>query len=281
MTKIDEFESLFKSAAKTRFHLESIELTNGLLVTDLDATGADALAEKLRSYLGAVGDLNWKIVGKDAYPTVGALLELVESESPDLICTYRNLGTDAWRYRYSLGVHLEVLTQATSIPVLVLPNPHADRGGGHRLERTATVMVVTDHITGDDNLVSYAVKFTQDKGTLLLTHVEDQRWFDHYVDVISKLPEIDTDMAREAIEEHLLKEPGDYIASVEADLAAVPIDIESIVLMGPELPAYRRIVDEHAVDLLVLDTKDDEQLAMHGLAHSLAIELANVPMLML
>ena len=44
-----------------------------------------------------------------------------------------------------------------------------------------------------------------------LTHVEDQLTFDRYIEVISKIPTIDTDEARESMHEQLLKEARDYI----------------------------------------------------------------------
>ena len=53
------------------------------------------------------------------------LLERVAQHAPDLICTYRNLHSETWKYPYSLGEHLDVLTQMTSAPVLVLPHPRA------------------------------------------------------------------------------------------------------------------------------------------------------------
>ena len=59
------------------------------------------------------------------------------------------------------------------------------------------------------------------------------------------------------------------------------ITVEEIVVMGNRLRDYRRLIDEHEVDLLVLNTKDDEQLAMHGVAYPLTIELRNIPLLLL
>ena len=44
---------------------------------------------------------------------------------------------------------------------------------------------------------------------------------------------------------------------------------------------YKRLIDEHAVDLLVLNTKDEDQLAMHGIAYALAVEMRQIPLLML
>jgi hypothetical protein len=44
---------------------------------------------------------------------------------------------------------------------------------------------------------------------------------------------------------------------------------------------YRKLIQDHDADLLVLNTKDDDQLAMHGRAYSLSVELTNVSMLLL
>jgi hypothetical protein len=40
-------------------------------------------------------------------------------------------------------------------------------------------------------------------------------------------------------------------------------------------------VRQSGVELLVINTKDDDQLAMHGLSHPLAIELSDLPLLLL
>ena len=48
----------------------------------------------------------------------------------------------------------------------------------------------------------------------------------------------------------------------------------------PSEPALN-LIAEHSVDLVVLNTKDHEQLAMHGMAYPLAVELRNTALLML
>ena len=40
-------------------------------------------------------------------------------------------------------------------------------------------------------------------------------------------------------------------------------------------------IDEHKIDLLVMNTKDEYQTAMHGLAYPLAVELRSIPLLLL
>ena len=41
------------------------------------------------------------------------------------------------------------------------------------------------------------------------------------------------------------------------------------------------MIDAHDIDLLVTNTKDEGQLAMHGTTYSLSIELLDVSMLLL
>ena len=144
-------------------------------------------------------------------------------------------------------------------------------------------MAVTDHLTGDHRLVNFAVRFTETAGQLYLTHVEDDSTLDRFVEAIGRIPSIDTDDAELRIRERLLRDPTDYIESCVVALAAanVEVSIERIVTLGHRLREYKRLVEEHGVDLLVFNTKDDDQLAMHGLAYPLAIELRDTPLLML
>ena len=103
------------------------------------------------------------------------------------------------------------------------------------------------------------------------------------MDAISKIPAIDTDVAREALSEQLLKEPRDFIAACRAaiDAQGLPVRIEEVVSMGRQIDEYGELIAKREIDLLVLHTKDKGQLAMHGAAYALAVELRNIPLLML
>ena len=81
----------------------------------------------------------------------------------------------------------------------------------------------------------------------------------------------------------LLIDPHDYITSCRNILesSAEHLHIEEIVKFGHHLREYRELVESHDVDLLVMNTKDDDQLAMHGLAYPLAVEMRHLPMLLL
>ncbi len=285
MTNVDQFESVFKSATKISFAYQDIEIRKVLLVTDLEEQPAQQLSDQVRSFLTVLGEddsVNWRTVQGDEFQTVKELLDLVEKENPDLICAYRHLHSQAWRWPYSLGEELDVLTQITSSPVLILPHPKA-QPLDEILKGTGSVMAITNHLTGDHRLVNFAVRFTEEKGTLFLTHIEDEKVFKSYVEVISKIPSITTENAEEEILKQLLKEPHDYIRSCSDTLQAegLALKVQEIVSLGHHISDLTRLVEEHQVDLLVLHAKDEDQAAMHGLAYSLAVELRKIPLLML
>ena len=286
MTNVDQFTSMFRAATREVFQHETLRIRSVLSVTDRDADGAKAFGEQARKFLSAItaGDgFRWTDVAGDDFRTVGDLLELVASSDPDLICTYRNLHSTAWRWPYSLGTHLDVLTQHTNVPVVVLPHPEAERTAEHAMTKTSTVMAITDHLSGDNRLINYALGFTAKRGTLWLTHVEDEATFERYMEVISKIPAIDTDEARARIREQLLKGPTDYIESCAKVLHGekLLVTIEPLVVFGHHLPEYRKLIEDQKVDLLVMNAKDEEQLAMHGVAYPLAVETRQIPLLML
>ncbi len=283
MTNIDQFESVFKAAAKTPFEFEPIRIEQVLVVTDLDGSGSVAYAEDLRRFLSVLDDPapDFQVCAVEDYRDVDQLLRRVKNDQPELICTYRNLRSPAHDHPYSLGSYVDVLTQATTAAVLLTPYPGSNSNLGQ--SATRNVMVVTDHLAGDHHLVNVGRHFTRKGGRLILSHVEDEQVFERYLTVIGKIPSIDTDNARDTIREQLLKEPADYVGSCREALRTLDTElvVESHVEMGHWLKDYRRLIDEHHVDLLVMNTKDEDQLAMHGVAHPLSVELRRTPLLLL
>jgi hypothetical protein len=285
MLHLDQFESAFKSADKQRYKYSPVEISNVLVFTDLPPEDARRFSADVRDFLAVLepGLVQWKEIAGEEFDDAGDLLAIVERDRPDLICAYRNLHGGARRFPFSLGAHVDVLTQATSTPVLLLPAPTPEGRLAAGLENTNEVMVLHDHLTGSDPLVDYGVRFTTPGGKLFLAHMENDHVFERYIDVISKLPSIDTEVARRDIAAQLLKEPSDYIESAEAELAAreLPVEVHKVVTMGRLIATCKQLVADHQIDLIVMNTKDDEQLAMHGLAYPIAVELRDVPLLML
>ncbi len=278
---IDQFESVFRAASRTPYRYAQVPIRKVLVVTDLEAEAAATFTERAMTVLSAAGTSEAEVLGVGDADSVGDLLEAVQRVAPDLVCTYRNLHSGAWRWPYTLGDHVEVLTQVTAVPVLLLPRPEVEAPEGRG--RTDCVMAITDHLDGDERLVNAAAAFTRPGGTLYLTHIEDDAIFERYIEAAGRTPKIDTDVAREAIHDALLKAPADYVEACAAGLAeaGVELKVEPIVQMGHHLSTYKALVRTHDVDLLVMNTKDQDQLAMHGLAYPLAVELRDTPLLML
>ena len=284
MTRVDQFESAFRAADKPVFEFLQPVVERALVVTDLRGASAIAFRDHVRDFLAVLGNgVQWDLDDGDSFDTIEMLLERVNERKPDLICTYRNLHSGAWRWPYSLGEYLDVLTQIVACPVLVLPHPRVTRTNGHTLQGTDIVMAVTTHMAGDNSLVNNAAGFTNDDGTLWLAHVEDERGFGRFIDAISKIDAIDTDTARERIPAQMLKEPGDYIRSCREVIVThrPTVHVQKIVTVGSRLTEFRRLIDKYSVDLLVMHTKDEDQSAMHGLAYPLAVELRETPLLLL
>ena len=129
MSTVDQFESVFKAAAKTLYLHETHPLGKVLLVTDMEESESTLYLNSVRKYFEKTllpGETKWEVLSKKDFQSVKDLLGKVEEHRPDLLITYRNLRSESWRWPYSLGEHLDVLTQVTTTPVLVLPHPDRD-----------------------------------------------------------------------------------------------------------------------------------------------------------
>jgi hypothetical protein len=283
MTLLDRFQSVFKSASKTYFSVQETPADRIMMITDLVADQATNYMQATRSAVPALGDAaTWDCVGQGDYHSLEELMDRIEHGGWDLLVTYRNLHTPNV-YPYSLGTYLSVLTQVVQIPVLVMPRPNPD-GSLAKSAACENVMAVSDRLAGADRLVSWGARISAESQSLSLVHLEDDIVFERYMEAISKIPEIDTDTARAQVHRRLLSEPKDYVDSCRSTLAATgwdPSGLRSEIKMGHRIHDLTKLVTKHEADLLILDTKDDDQLAMHGLAHPIAIEFRQLPILML
>jgi len=284
MANVDQFESIFRSAIKERLEYRHIPIKSVLLITDLEEQAAIAFQKNVQQFLSVLGDVSERdcflICGKE-FKTTEDLLKLVDRYELDLICTYRNLHSNAWQFPHSLGAHLDVLIQQTDIPVLVLPHPEAGYMAEHAMHDTMEVMVVTDLVAINHKLINYAVRLTHPQGTLFLSHVENKYIFERYIEAIGKIDTIDTESARTRLAEQLLKEPEDYFLTCKEILQehGILLDIRSMVRFGDGLQEYRRQVETQKLDLLVMHANDENQQAMNSVSYPLAVELRQIPLL--
>ena len=286
MSQVDQFESIFRSAVKDMYEYQQIEIRSILLVTDLETTTAKTYQKKIQDFLKRPDDDNlpdFHLVTGDKFCTTGELLEILEQYQPDLICTYRNLHSRAWRFPHSLGEHLDVMLQKSTIPIMVMPHPEAGYEATHAMQDMAEVMVVTDLQSYNNQLINLAAHFIDAAGNLYLTHVEDSTIFERYMDAISKIEVINTDTARKRLHQQLLKEPEDYFNScaIELQKNCPGLTVRSLVMFGDLVEEYHHQISSRQLDLLVLSAKDERQHAMHSVAYPLAVELRQIPLLLI
>ncbi len=280
---IDEFESLFRRAEREPYLYADVPISTVAIIVDSDRQSAERLQQSLVEFLPRLNGVEtWRLIDGSQFSNVNELLSQIDERQTDLVITYRHLQEKTLVPQHSMGVYLDVLTQTTSVPVLVLPGTAAEPRPF--TERVCNrVMVVTDHISGDNRLINYGVRICAAGGTIWLCHVEDDAIFKRYMDTISRIPEIDTDQAVELIDKQLLKEAADFTATCIAELQerGPKISYQANITRGHHLQVYCDLIDAHEIDLLVANTKDEDQLAMHGMTYSLSVELLDVALLLL
>lgn len=278
--KIDDFASVFRSAVKPTFTYKPLDLQTAVFVTDLDSEGAHALATQVRallSHLDAGEHLGLHTLSApEDWQDLPGLLELLEERKPQLIITHRHLLGQHKDLPHTLGSVVDTLTQHLEAPVLLLPL-------GVPLREADRVMVVTDHLTGDDPLVNWAIHLTPDDGTLMLCHIEDQDTFERYAEVLGRMTGVPTDEVVPRMREKLLGMPRDYILAVQREMKEQGIHetVLPLVQLGQPLALYQELVQQHDARLLVVNTKDPHQRAMESLSYALAVELRSLPLLLL
>ena len=212
MTRIDQFESVFKSADKPVFRYEPFAVGSALALTDLDGDGAESFSALVRKYLDASGEEGMpplQVVRGDEFGSIEECLKIIDRDKPELICTDRGLHSDCWRWGHSLGSYVEVLTQTVNIPVLVFPHPGSAAALSADEDDCSRVMAMTDHLAGDSRLVNAALFFTPASGTLHLSNIEDEQVFERYMAAIEKIPSVDSAAVRENLLFRILKEAED------------------------------------------------------------------------
>ena len=283
MVDVDEFESQFRASVKERPLFQRPDVRTVLLMTDLAPEPAATLERRARAFLSVLGEeAQWSTIVQGDVDGVRGMLEHIERVQPDLIVAYRHLYEPDKDLPHSLGTYADMLTQALTTPVLLLPNPlRSDIEP--KLFGTQRVVVMTDHIVGDQRLVNWGLRFVDAGGQLFLVQVEDDLVFRRYIEVISKIPDIDTEVAEQTIGERLTHEAEDFLdawaQSIHTDFSHIAV--ETHVRRGHTTRDYMAIAREAKADLLVFNTREMGQLAMQGIAYALAVELLDVPLLML
>ena len=289
MVLIDDFESQFRRASKAVYSYEPLSLKKIVFVLDGEPEERNSYIEPISAFLkgalmiqSAAEDITWEVLSFEPNENVTELIERANASNPDLIVTRRHLFKQPRGPLQSLGIYVDVLAQSTSALVLIIPRLTADELQ-KRCQNTSDVMVLSDSLSEDNQLVNTGVLFTQPDGCLYLTDVEDGAAFDRYMDVIEKIPLIDSVMAREEIHHQLEKEVREFSEQCIEKIRPVRSDlrIESVFRYGSSIADFRTLISDYKTDLLILNTNDASQMAMHGIAYSIAVEFTDFPLLLI
>ena len=277
--RLDDFESVFRSALKPSFERESVLLEQVVHISDQGPEDCDAEAQRVRAFLSALDDGDHGAMlslGRKDWSSAQDLLDKIQGLNPQLIVCQRHLGDPDTDLAYTLGSVVDILTQATSVPVLLLPTPESPLRSAER------TMVVTDHLTQAAHLVSWGVHMTPDHGVLFLAHIEDEERFEHIAHALRRVPGVDTEPTLARLRDKLLSLPADYVHAVQKTLQEEKVQetVVPVVHFGDPVKLYPSLVAEHQIGLLICDTKDPGQLAMAGLAHALAVSMRTLPLLL-
>ena len=285
MSDLGAFESTFRRALRNNFEYSETNIRRVLIITDKNSSDSAQFIKDIHRFLANTYSIQGyealTLEGSDFAPWPVLKKKILDLE-PDLIVSYRLLWVTGIRAQKSLGSYIDLLSQDTDIPVLVMPHP-----GLHSIEKILAepggVMVATEHGWDDHRQVNYALEFAQRGQPLILVHIEDEDTFEYYMDAVEKIPAIDTQLARDLIKEQLLAGPTHYAESIMEYIKENGLGIELVIhnKFGHLITAYHRLMEKHMTDLLITNTKDDTQLAMHSIGYSLAVEFRETPILLL
>ena len=144
-------------------------------------------------------------------------------------------------------------------------------------------MVLTDQLNDHPGLIDAALTIVQEGGLISLAHIEDEAQYERYMSFISKIPEIDTEVARASIKDQMFKEAEAFVEVIKTTLEEqrVKVNIHADIRMGHQLRTYVSMVELNHIELVVIQSKDEDQIAIHGLSYPLAVELRDIPLLIM
>ena len=278
MLKLDHFASLFRAADKEQIVIPDISIRQILLVTDMNQEDSLQIWEKWKGLFDPSVDI--RIFDAEISLHLPSLIEAMKHVECDLVVTYRCLHSDAWQYPYAIGSYVEVLTQIIPFPVLLMPHPHQNTD---TYTKPKNLLLFSSELTQESELVGFANAFVASKDeSLIMIQMDDKATYDRIFDIISKIPQIDTDDAQYYIQERRSLEMKDWVTRcidfLEQKGNAPHMSYMDIY--DPSMKKCASLIEEHQADLLIINTKDDEQLAIHGLAYPIMVQFRNIPLLL-
>jgi hypothetical protein len=285
--RIDEFESQFIRSTREPFKFHSPEISTVAVVSDSPQSGAAQVLAASTSLLSdtpvlgkASSKVSWQLIHGELYDSVRALLNIIEDVKPDVIFVERHLKTKIEDRVIGLSNYIDALTQSCITPLVILPECE-DSNMANVVRPAKEILVDSKQLVGNHNLINWALRFVVPDTKLFLSHIEDDRDFAHYINVISRIPELDTDLAEKAIRGTLLKIPEDFIDRVRSGVEKLSSDIsvKGIIRLGHSIADHLDIIQKHKIDLLVVPGASQERRMLSETTYGLAMECREIPIL--
>lgn len=276
MVTVDEFESQFRRSAKEHFVYEQIAFDRVTFLVDDDFVRDDAQSF-VEEWLGRQ-DIQFAVVRISPQKPVSEVMREVLSTEPDLVVSYRLLGHTK-EPSHSLGTYIDEASQVLAKPLCLLPAKFS-RSSSRRPE---CVLVLSESIVGDSTLVNCGVALVPKVGTLVLADLVDGNAFDNYMDLISKCSFIDTDIARAELADLLMRLASEFESGCIDRLAQEfsSLKLEQFVGFARTVNDYKALLEKYEVELLLFSGKDNNQTAMSALGYALAVEVTDIPLVLL
>ena len=277
MLKIDHFASLFRAADKEQVDIPMVRISKVALVTDVSIDESHQLWERWKGILP--NPVEMVLLDGSMTQSLPKLVDSLKEIEVDLVMTYRCLHSDAWQYPYAVGSYIEVLTQIVPFPVLLMPHIHEE---SKTYANAKSILLLSAELTKEAALVGFAGAFSTKETQLLLAQIDDKSTFLRIIDIISKIPQIDTDDAKQYITERREQEMNDWVFRCTQNLSQQPNApvVSQIDMLDPSMKECAAVIGQHNAELVVINTKDDEQLAIHGLAYPIMVQFRQLPLLL-
>ena len=277
MLKLDHFASVFRAADKDIISIPKYTLSKVLLVTDVSHEKSIEIWKRWEALF--FQNVEVTILHGEESKDISLITQKVDASRCDLIISYRCLHSENWQYPHAIGSYVEVITQLTSTPVLLMP---------HILEDTQeyappeSIILISDDLTKEAELLGWACSFRGHKSRYTLVELENLAHFNRMLDAIAKIPQIDTEIAQEKIMSQLQKDSQEWVERSQALLEEWDRSpsLSRTQIAQSCMSSCVELVEKEKAELIVLNTKDEDQLAIHGLVYPFMVQFRHIPLLL-
>lgn len=285
MPTIDEFESRFRRAIKPLYDYEEISISSVVLVLDGKAISDEDLENIKRCTKAIFGlndpDLRIETFNISEFTSVVDCIRNIRALNPDLIISERLLGLPDTTLP-SIGAYVDSFSYRVDCPVCIVPFNFLKRNY-EKCEALKNIMVLSESIQGDSKLVNFALNFVSIGTKLVLTDMINGKTFNYYIELVSKIASIETEPAREELQKLIVKMASEFEDDCITKLEEIMPDlaVAKHIDFAYKVQDYLNILNEHKADILIINSRTDEEKNLNTIAHSLAISVTDIPVMLI